>query len=959
MTQEFLTIVVPFTSGDSAEAERRVAALGNPATDAVRRKLEKVPVHFMSMLVVRGERGDDHHLIIEAYTDGDQVDVLANALRDELHEILRACRVQVADGDLAQFLKQHRWELDQALLGRTGLDFSGTPGLALARIRENEALATGIHAMPELREPGTAIDVLDRIRGKLWAEGRKDLFVPERVECLQPPRRLEFWRRGPWATARSAVIKLLWPLGVAAVALAALFVVPGWRANRRAQAVRGLLPRLGLLALLFRVARLTAVLWVVLAAAAAAIVYFWLGRRQREDVSDDAAPDVKHFARITASENQPNSAQNLFAAVSTVKPGWLRWLTLRLGLYSVWWGVAFRSRPGFIDTIGAIHVARWVVLPGKTTDKVVFFSHYSGSWESYLEDFVARVSQGLNVIWSNMQGYPRTWGLFRGGASDGDRLKRWSRRQQVPTPFWYSAYPQLTTHRIRAEAAIRDGIATARTEGAARVWLARFGVRPAPPPARSAPELEEISTLVQGKQRQLAHGMAVFVRFSAEARERRQWLDTVRHRLSYGPLGQAETACVLALTASGLKFLGLPENARGTFAPAFLQGSAHPQRARVVGDVGKNGPDAWTWGNGARAVDALVLLFAKEKAGLDTLRVAVVGEIESSRQRIVHELAFTPLGADFPREPFGFADGVSQPKLRGIHARMDADGPDVIATGELIFGYPDETGHLPPSPRVPGDTDRNGILDPMPSSSTLSDPYPQATHTAWRDLGRNGTFLVVRQLEQDAKAFDHCLESLAGDPCVPGRNLQERKDWVAARLIGRWKNGASVVKYPDAEPAHGDRDNRFLYQRDDPDGARCPIGAHVRRANPRDMFDADAPHARRTVDRHRVRRVGRRYGPEDPLGENEPAGMLFMCLSGDIERQFEFVQQTWLLGSDFGGLGGEADPLLGCEGRRFSFLGPDGRKRSDPLRAFVTVKGSGYFFLPGRKAMRYLAALGG
>jgi Dyp-type peroxidase family len=959
MTQEFLTIVVPFTSGDPAKVERRIAALGHPATPAVRAKLEAVAVHFMSMLVVRGARGDDHHLILEAYTDDDQTDALARALHEELHDILRACGVQAGDGDLARFLKQHRWTLDQALLGRTGLDFSGTPGLALARIRENEALATGIEAMPELREPGTAIDVLDRIRGKLWAEGRKDLFVPERVECLQPPRRLEFWRRGPWATARSAVIKLLWPLGVAAVALAALFVVPGWRANRRAQAVRGLLPRLGLLALLFRVARLTAVLWVVLAAAAAAIVYFWLGRKQREDVSDDAAPDVAHFERVTAHENQPDRAQNLFAAVSSVKPGWLRWLTLRLGLYSVWWGVAFRSRPGFIDTLGAIHVARWVVLPGKETDQVVFFSHYSGSWESYLEDFVARVSQGLNVIWSNMQGYPRTWGLFRGGASDGDRLKRWARRQQVPTWFCYSAYPQLTTQRIRTAAAIRDGIATARTEGAARAWLARFGVHPAPRPARSAPELEEISTLVQGKQRQLAHGMAVFVRFSAEARERRQWLDTVRHRLSYGPLGQAETACVLALTASGLDQLGLPANARSTFTPAFLQGSADPGRAQVVGDVGKNGPDQWTWGNEKHAVDALLLLFARKKARLDALRDEVVDELASSGQRIVHTLSFTPLTDDFPREPFGFADGVSQPKLRGVHVRMDAEGADVLETGEFVFGYPDETGNFPPSPRVPANTDREGMLDPMPSSPTLSDPYPQALHAAWRDLGRNGTFLVVRQLEQDARAFDDCLQSLASDPCVPGRDLQERKDWVAARLIGRWKNGASVVKYPDTEPAHGDRDNRFLYQRDDPDGARCPIGAHVRRANPRDMFDADAPHARRTVERHRIRRVGRRYGPEDPIRGNEPAGMLFICLSGDIERQFEFVQQTWLLGSDFGGLGGEADPLLGCEGRRFSFRGAEGRKLSDPLQAFVTVKGGGYFFLPGRKAMRYLAALGG
>ena len=104
-------------------------------------------------------------------------------------------------------------------------------------------------------------------------------------------------------------------------------------------------------------------------------------------------------------------------------------------------------RPGYLDTINTIHFARWVLLPG--ANRLMFFSNYGGSWESYLEDFIAKAASGLTGVWSNTEGYPRTRWLFLDGARDGDRFKRWARRQQVPTLFWYSAYPDLNTARIR------------------------------------------------------------------------------------------------------------------------------------------------------------------------------------------------------------------------------------------------------------------------------------------------------------------------------------------------------------------------------------------------------------------------------------------------------------------------------------------------------------------------------
>ena len=138
----------------------------------------------------------------------------------------------------------------------------------------------------------------------------------------------------------------------------------------------------------------------------------------------------------------------------------------------------------------------------------MFLSNYDGSWQSYLEDFIARAHAGLTGIWSNTQDFPKTSNLLVGGAKDGPRFKRWARRQQQPTRFWYSAYPQLTTTQIRTNAAIRHGFAAVSNEIAAANWLALFGY--------SGPEQmekEQISALVFGGLPALPYAHCLLVRF--------------------------------------------------------------------------------------------------------------------------------------------------------------------------------------------------------------------------------------------------------------------------------------------------------------------------------------------------------------------------------------------------------------------------------------------------------------
>ena len=127
------------------------------------------------------------------------------------------------------------------------------------------------------------------------------------------------------------------------------------------------------------------------------------------------------------------------------------------------------------------------------------------------------------------------------------------------------------------------------------------------------------------------------------------------------------------------------------------------------------------------------------------------------------------------------------------------------------------------------------------------------------------------------------------------------------------------------------------------------MGAHTRRANPRDSLEPGSPLQLAISNRHRILRVGRPFIPErkcDP-------GLLFMCINADIERQFEFLQQTWLLGPNFHGLEDEIDPIVGYRGPNdsMSVPTPNGPVRMSGLAKFVTVRGGGYFFIPSRSAL--------
>ena len=189
-----------------------------------------------------------------------------------------------------------------------------------------------------------------------------------------------------------------------------------------------------------------------------------------------------------------------------------------------------------------------------------------------------------------------------------------------------------------------------------------------------------------------------------------------------------------------------------------------------------------------------------------------------------------------------------------------------------------------------------------------------------------------------------------------GRAIR-RRDLLAAKLVGRWPGGASLVLSPDRDdPAYAE-DNEFGYFHGDPLGLACPIGSHVRRTNPRDSLDP-APGTGRSHEvnrRHRLLRRGRNYsGYEGTSGPER--GIHFLCLNANLARQYEFVQHSWVNDPSFNGLENSDDPLIG--GRQHgptAFREPalPVRRRHHDLPRFVQVRGGAYFFLPGLAALRH------
>lgn len=367
-----------------------------------------------------------------------------------------------------------------------------------------------------------------------------------------------------------------------------------------------------------------------------------------------------------------------------------------------------------------------------------------------------------------------------------------------------------------------------------------------------------------------------------------------------GPLPRVN----IALTHQGLKTLSLPDKERLQFPHVFREGME--ARAGMLGDVGQNSPRLWKLEglDGARhplhtdTVDAILQIQARlPTAVLDNahewsdqhpmdadLQTVLGGTIEEAWSLGVEIVSIEPMVRYENAQGkmvghFGFVDGISQPKLGGR-------GPHQIPVGNMILGQP---------------TDDSSVIT--------------------SDLQKNGTFLVVRKLEQNVSAFSKLSEE------------------VQAKIVGRWQDGRPLTKPTLTNP---NNQNDFDYS-DDQHGRKCPLNAHIRRTNPRFRQSYD-PNTRIHMhhDAPRIMRRGFSYGPKvgsDPADAER--GLMFMCYNANIAEQFEVIQR-WIGGGNSTGLNSaQNDPLLGPIPRTKQVLfehDPNGQPNDPPRWASVQPK---------------------
>lgn len=390
----------------------------------------------------------------------------------------------------------------------------------------------------------------------------------------------------------------------------------------------------------------------------------------------------------------------------------------------------------------------------------------------------------------------------------------------------------------------------------------------------------------------------------------------------------------IGLSRTALTALNVPTASISSFPVEFLQGMA--KRAGALGDVADSAPANWdsVWHN---RVDLWVSINAQTAEDRETKFRLLEQLIEQTQGAEIlasqNTQALTINGAPSNKEHFGYSDGIAQPDFEGSHANNTPGDGEIagkgkwkdLKNGEFLLGYPNEA-------------QEDGNL-----------PIPMI-------LAKNGCFMVYRKLEQNVKGFRDYIDEW-------GQRYPGGKEKLMAKFMGRWRDGTPLAVSPDKmDPdlvADQDRSNNFTYH-DDMQGAKCPLGAHIRRANPRDtlLFNGKLPSRRRIIRR------GMPYGdyvPESETVNTEERGIIFMALNSSISRQFEFVQQQWInYGNDFH-LGESSDPVLGNRPTPGRFVIP-GKDETNPpficgdMKTFITLKGGDYFFLPSITALHQLSS---
>lgn len=397
------------------------------------------------------------------------------------------------------------------------------------------------------------------------------------------------------------------------------------------------------------------------------------------------------------------------------------------------------------------------------------------------------------------------------------------------------------------------------------------------------------------------------------------------------PWDQVPPYCLnIGLTADGLKALGLPQPILDLFPAAYLGGPT--RNASAIGDDGPSAPDNWVMGGPNNdPAHAIVSLYTNESETLGSLSAWLRSLFPQYQTGVAleHNGTAMPKG----RVHFGYEDGISQPRIEGAPGKQRPDMQPESRTGEFLLGknYVNQFN--------------GNFIDDLP-----------------RELADNGTYGAFRILKQEVFSFEHFIHDA-------GAKYGIDPEMVAAKMVGRWRNGTPLTLSPNAPktmPREAisnydyapNEDNPAFF--DDDQGFRCPIGAHMRRMNPRSAVVMGKPHTRRIIRRNFP------YGPAIKPGDapdDIERGLVGFFICGDLSMQFEFLQKIWA-NQDISttGIRGTRDPIIGAQpehGGQFVIRTQD---RSDPIifdevPRLVVTRGSSYCFIPSMTGLKFLASL--
>lgn len=470
-------------------------------------------------------------------------------------------------------------------------------------------------------------------------------------------------------------------------------------------------------------------------------------------------------------------------------------------------------------------------------------------------------------------------------------------------------------------------------------------------------ELEDIQGYIIRGYSKMMYSKYVFLQVK-DAAKAKQWIHSIAGELTTAKYVDdktklPDTSLNIAFTAKGLLALGLEEENLNNFTQQFKEGMDSEHRQRLLGDFGCSSPANWRWGGNHNApVHISLMVFGKNKE----VCLAYYAELKTQFEASNLEEVICIDGQTLPqnKEHFGFRDGISQPVIAGSGRHGTKE--NTVKPGEFILGYVNEYNVYPDSPLITKEQGNMHLLS------------ADAGGSGKKDLGRNGSYLVMRQMEQDVNAFWTFMNEKTKNE-DGSINVQESTK-LAAKMVGRWPSGAPITKFPDKDPEVISDDNDFGYAKEDKDGLKCPFGSHLRRTNPRDSFEDDKIKESVVLsNRHRIIRRARLYG--DPhIGSptntkpNGEVGLLFNCFNADISRQFELVQYTWANSTKVKELYNDPDPIIGVretpdhgQEQNFTIQSCPVNKTIKGLKRFVTVRGGDYFFFPSITVVRYISSL--